>query len=78
LNLTVRNDSARAVRVSSHYPFEKTNPRLTFDRAAAIGFRLDLPAGASERWQPGESKSVVLVRYGGTTGASGTTDGERP
>jgi urease subunit gamma/beta len=66
LTLTVRNDSSRAVRVSSHYPFERVNHRLSFDRESATGFRLDLPAGASERWRPGESKSVVLVRFGGS------------
>ena len=63
--LTVRNDSRRAVRVSSHYPFHRVNPRLVFDRAAAVGFRLELAAGATERWAPGETKEVGLVRYGG-------------
>jgi urease subunit gamma/beta len=60
--LVVRNDSRRVVRVSSHYPFDRVNPRLTFDRAAAAGFRLDLPAGSSERWDPNETREVVLVR----------------
>jgi urease subunit gamma/beta len=63
--LTVHNRSRRIVRVSSHYPFERVNQRLAFDRAAAAGFRLDLPAGATERWAPGESKEVELVRLGG-------------
>jgi urease beta subunit len=44
------------------------NPRLLFDRAAAAGFRLDLPAGSSERWTPGETRTVTLVRYGGEGG----------
>jgi urease subunit gamma/beta len=66
--VSVRNDSRRAVRVSSHYPFDRVNPRLMFDRGAAAGFRLDLPAGASERWAPGETKDVDLVRYGGKAG----------
>jgi urease subunit gamma/beta len=66
--LTVRNDSRRSVRVSSHYPFEQVNPRLSFDRAAAAGFHLDLPAGASERWAPGETRDVALVRFGGMPG----------
>lgn len=66
--LIVRNDSRRVVRVSSHHPFERVNRRLAFDRAAATGFRLDLPAGLSERWAPGEEKTVVLVRYGGEIG----------
>lgn len=60
--LEVRNESRRVVRVSSHHPFEAVNPRLVFDRAAAAGFRLDLPAGASERWLPGERRTVTLVR----------------
>jgi urease subunit gamma/beta len=65
LTLTVRNDSRRVVRVSSHYPFERVNARLAFDRAAAAGFRLDLAAGDTERWAPGETKEVRLVRYAG-------------
>jgi urease subunit gamma/beta len=70
--LVVRNGSTRVVRVSSHYPFERVNPRLEFDRAAATGFRLDLPAGASLRWAPGESHEVTLVRYGGRLGREAT------
>jgi urease subunit gamma/beta len=62
--MTVRNGSRRVVRVSSHYPFERVNPRLEFDRAAATGFHLDLPAGTSERWDPGETKEVELVVVG--------------
>jgi urease subunit gamma/beta len=62
-SLDVRSTSKRVVRVSSHFPFERANPRLEFYRAAAAGFRLDLPAGSSERWSPGESKRVTLVRY---------------
>ena len=65
VRLTVRNDSTRAVRVSSHYPFERVNARLVFDREAATGFRLDLPAGDSLRWAPGEEREVALVRFGG-------------
>ncbi len=65
LTLVVRNDSRRVVRVSSHYPFDRVNPRLSFDRAAAVGFRLDRPAGGSERWAPGETREVVLVRLAG-------------
>ena len=69
LTLAVTNESRRAVRVSSHYPFERVNPRLVFDRTAAVAFRLDLPAGASMRWAPGETKDVVLVRYVGRSAA---------
>ena len=64
-DLTVRSASIRAIRVSSHYPFDRVNRRLVFDREAARGFRLDLPAGASERWAPGETRTVVLIRFGG-------------
>jgi urease beta subunit len=68
-SLRVANRSTRVVRVSSHYPFERTNPRLEFDRDAATGFRLDVPAGDNVRWAPGEVREVVLVRYGGRLGA---------
>jgi urease subunit gamma/beta len=64
--LVVRNGSRRTVRVSSHYPFDRVNPRLAFDRQAAVGFRLDLPAGSSERWAAGETREVQLVRTAGS------------
>lgn len=66
--LLVRNTSRRPVRVSSHYPFWQVNERLEFDRAAAHGFRLDIPSGSSVRWDPGEEKEVTLVRYPGGYG----------
>ena len=71
--LEVRSASRRTIRVSSHHPFHRVNSRLVFDRAAATGFRLDLPAGASEAWDPGEVRVVELVSYGGAGGeASGS------
>jgi urease subunit gamma/beta len=63
LSLQVTNRSARPVRVSSHYPFWRVNSRLEFDRAAAHGYRLDLPAGSSIRWAPGEIRQVDLITY---------------
>ena len=63
--LVVRSVSRRVIRVSSHFPFHRVNARLEFDREAATGFRLDLPAGSSARWSPGEVRSVTLVRYRG-------------
>jgi urease subunit gamma/beta len=63
--LAVTNSSKRAIRVSSHFPFERVNARLEFDRDAASGFRLDLEAGSSERWAAGETRTVTLVRFGG-------------
>jgi urease subunit gamma/beta len=62
--LMVTNRSARPVRVSSHYPFWLVNRRLEFDRGAATGYRLDLPAGASLRWAPGQARQVDLVESG--------------
>jgi urease subunit gamma/beta len=67
-SIEVRNTSRRVVRVSSHFPFDEVNPRLEFDRAKAAGFRLDLEAGSSERWGPGETRTVRLVRYAGEGG----------
>lgn len=66
IELTARSESRRVIRVTSHYPFDRVNPRLVFDRQVARGFRLDLPAGASERWSPGETRTVRLVRFAGT------------
>lgn len=59
--LTVLNTSPRVVRVSSHYPFHLVNRKLSFDRSAAEGWRLDLAAGGFVRWAPGESRTVDLV-----------------
>ncbi len=67
IELSVRSQSRRTIHVSSHYPFHRVNPRLQFDREAARGFRLDLPAGAAARWGPGETRTVRLVRFGGET-----------
>jgi urease subunit gamma/beta len=68
ITLTVTNSSERPVRVSSHFPFADTNSKLAFDRDAARGFRLDLAAGDSTRWDPGETKDVRLVAFGGAGG----------
>jgi urease subunit gamma/beta len=65
--LTVTNTGSRAIRVSSHYPFDQVNVRLHFDRDKARGYRLDLPAGATLRWAPGEMRTVTLVHFGGST-----------
>ena len=71
IRLPVTSTSTRIIRVSSHYPFWRTNPRLTFDRETARGYRLDLPAGATMRFAPGATIEVQLVRYGGREGADG-------
>ena len=68
-SITVTNTSDRPIRVSSHFPFHEVNARLAFDRERARGFRLDVPAGDSLRWGPGETRDVELVRFGGASGA---------
>jgi urease subunit gamma/beta len=62
--LPVTNRGDRPIQVGSHYPFEDTNRALDFDRAIATGMRLDIPAGAAVRFEPGESKTVRLVATG--------------
>jgi urease subunit gamma/beta len=69
IELEVTSRSRRLVRVSSHFPFHEANDRLEFDREAARGYRLDLPSGGYAGWDPGETRTVRLVRYAGTTGA---------
>jgi urease subunit gamma/beta len=59
LEVTSRGD--RPIQVGSHYPFEKTNRALEFDRALATGKHLDIPAGTAVRFEPGETRSVTLV-----------------
>jgi urease subunit gamma/beta len=59
--LTVVNRGDRPIQVGSHYPFDETNRALDFDRALAHDMRLDIPAGAAIRFEPGESKTVRLV-----------------
>jgi len=60
--LSVTNTGTRAIRVSSHFPFEQVNPRLSFDRGAARGFHLDIPTGTTVRWAPAETREVTIVR----------------
>ena len=67
--LRVTNTGERPVRISSHFPFWQANPSLGFDRDAARGFRLDLPAGDSLRWAPGQTREVELVAYAGSGSA---------
>lgn len=67
--VTVTNTGERPIRVSSHFPFWDANPHLSFDRDEARGFRLDLPAGDSVRWAPGETHEVTIVALGGTRDA---------
>ncbi|MAL39016.1 MULTISPECIES: urease subunit beta [Thalassospira] len=64
--IMVANTGDRPVQVGSHYHFYETNPGLDFDREAARGFRLDIPAGTAVRFEPGQSREVNLVKYAGS------------
>jgi len=71
VTLTVANTGDRPVQVGSHYHFFETNEALRFDRAAARGMRLDIAAGTAVRFEPGQSRTVTLVPYGGERKAYG-------
>ncbi len=71
LRLTVESTGDRPIQVGSHYHFYEVNAALRFDRAAAWGLRLDIPAGAAVRFEPGETRSVGLVAFGGGRQAVG-------
>jgi urease subunit gamma/beta len=68
IELAVTSRSTRRIHVSSHFPFQRVNARLDFDREAARDYHLDLPAGASLGWEPGETRRVRLVRFRGARG----------
>ena len=65
VELDVANAGDRPIQVGSHYHFFETNEALTFDRDKARGFRLDIPAGTAVRFEPGQTRRVRLVAYGG-------------
>lgn len=65
IDLVVENTGDRPVQVGSHYHFAQVNPALAFDRSAAVGYRLDIPAGTAVRFEPGISRSVRLVELAG-------------
>ena len=65
ITLSVSNTGDRPIQVGSHYHFFETNRALAFDRPAAYGHRLDIPAGTAVRFEPGESRTVRLVPIAG-------------
>ena len=65
LTLNVANSGDRPIQVGSHYHFFETNDALAFDRAAARGMRLNIPAGTAVRFEPGQSRDVELVDLAG-------------
>ncbi|KAI0384007.1 urease [Hypomontagnella monticulosa] len=79
IRLCVTSKGDRPIQVGSHYHFVETNPQLEFDRGAAYGFRLDIAAGTSVRFEPGDTKTVSLVEIGGNRvirGGNGFASGE--
>jgi urease subunit gamma/beta len=76
--IAVSNRGDRPVQVGSHYHFFEVNKALEFDRAGAFGMRLDIPAGTAVRFEPGASKEISLVEFGGLrelSGLNGLTGG---
>ncbi|OJF97821.1 urease subunit beta [Pararhizobium antarcticum] len=65
ISLDVSNTGDRPVQVGSHYHFAETNPGLAFDRSAAHGRRLDIPAGTAVRFEPGQTRTVHLIPFAG-------------
>jgi urease subunit beta len=65
ISLNVANTGDRPIQVGSHYHFAETNAALAFDRNAALGYRLDIPAGTAVRFEPGLSREVRLIPYAG-------------
>lgn len=65
VTLLVANTGDRPVQVGSHYHFHEVNRALAFDRETARGMRLDIPAGTAVRFEPGQTREVTLVPYGG-------------
>ncbi|PWR20541.1 urease subunit beta [Zavarzinia compransoris] len=71
IEIEVANTGDRPIQVGSHYHFAETNAGLDFDRQAAHGYRLDIPAGTAVRFEPGQSRSVRLVPFLGLRRAVG-------
>jgi len=78
VSITVSNTGDRPIQVGSHFHFFEANKALRFDRAAAFGMRLNIPAGTAARFEPGAEKAVSLVELAGANtvyGLNGLTNG---
>jgi urease subunit beta len=78
VSIIVANTGDRAIQIGSHFHFIEVNRALRFDRAAAFGMRLNIPAGTAVRFEPGDSRTVELVELGGkrqVEGLNGLTQG---
>jgi urease subunit beta len=76
ITLRVENTGDRPIQVGSHFHFADTNGALAFDRTAATGFRLDVPAGTGVRFEPGIAREVTLVRLAGAQRVPGLQVGK--
>jgi urease subunit beta len=65
VTVKVANTGDRPIQVGSHYHFAETNEALRFDRKAALGFRLNIPAGTAVRFEPGQERTIELVAFAG-------------
>jgi urease subunit beta len=74
IDVEVVNTGDRPVQVGSHFHFAEANPALAFDRQAAYGRRLDIPAGTAARFEPGDSRSVRLIELAGTREVHGLSN----
>ena len=74
ISLGVTNTGDRPVQVGSHFHFAEVNPALRFDRDAAHGYRLDVPAGTAVRFEPGDAHTVTLVALAGNREVHGLAD----
>ena len=80
-SVTVANTGDRPVQVGSHFHFFEVNAALSFDRPAALGFRLNIPAGTAVRFEPGDTRAVELVALAGERrvyGLNGLVNGALP
>ncbi|KAF0093586.1 MAG: urease subunit beta [Puniceicoccaceae bacterium 5H] len=81
VQLVVTNVGDRPIQVGSHFHFAEVNTSLEFDRTAASGFRLNIPAGTAVRFEPGDEREVELVALAGRRevhGLNGRTNGKLP
>lgn len=79
--IRVANTGDRPIQVGSHFHFFETNTALDFDRSAALGFRLNIPAGTAVRFEPGDVREVEIVALAGVRevyGLNHRTDGKLP
>ena len=65
INIEVANSGDRPIQIGSHYHFYETNSALLFDREKTKGYRLDIAAGTAIRFEPGQTRTIMLIEYVG-------------